>query len=1340
MGLFKVDRSTPKPDTLRQPHGLQSLCDLEIGDVKSRDTSYLGEQNEVRDMVRAVSNERNPWPGYWYEILQGALDFNDWSKGPPEIKVYYEGNEEPVSYVHFLSDQKKVGSKIVGVLGLKKISKVEVCNHIRRGEGLRPGNVVLTQHDSKEEDQTLGAHGRGLKIATTATYAGKLAKGITFRSWVPEVGAWYGEAGLVKDPVDPKSPEFFQLKYKRDQSIFIDETIITVHEPGKALIDALSVLPQWFLPANSAYEYCRMEPQQNSRVPNRYTVFANRYLVRKPNQAGFEPHQLRSWGLESLTGTEGTEPPRVEILPAELTGTTPINIDFMYVDGLRVKVEGVRFAHVYSVWGFRNGIGGYNPRRSNDSLLLLGDAKGLLANSIALCRDPEILADTLQANINQTVSTSEGYFYSWDLAPLYNSSDGRRSVEMSWQTLRQRLGIFGDAYVTSSSESYKRARREGKPTVYINSQGWVSILAECVPNLQTVDAVFEAEATQEKAKLDAERRRAVELAANAERDKQRAIKEAIEAERRARGVLVEAQATGEVILVEAERDPMTALEIIQLQLINTLALHRGRLIETDVASQAVFVMNSGAFDRVPTNVRQLDAVGGVVQTAISLFGDTIDFEVRVTVHGNGVFFKFTPSKGIDSRGNYAMQVQQGKLIADTGDEVRLILTPKNANVEGSGTTQVSKDYLHFISQMGAACSSLQDDAGHIVLDRYVQSTYYDRYPPARTLIRMRRAQEEITQRTKDEFAAMNELRRKAGLPLLEDPFAKSEKSIEGTSLSSDELYRDTPLPETHIMGDVSIAEPILYLIRPDSVPGLSQYGETERRQILLDERTYRERLRQLLTDRLKEVLQRQIAPDFTLASGDHSKIRGYLISHINPERGGITTADYQIMPPLPFQDRRGCAKLRFNKKIAPGLNTLLCPPGYRPVAYSHPGGSRAITFAGHSESNMYAFSIQEEMPAGLTFYYEKRDDYKDTTQPSTKQLEVGATIDGLADHWMNLINAINESQLSPKEKTDVIIRAWVKAFNYDKTQKTYDLYENVRDMPNAFRTEIINQAIGNCGYATQGLLGLFSLAHIPVRDVACFLSDGFGNFSRMHNYHGTLQVFLNDQWVLIEPQVGYLEDGFNIDNIPDACRDQYKSLLEAIPDRPPEAIRQLEELPDILPDQMAPIRNLRDEIVAALIEMIPVRSSFSGIPSLLEVLRSIRSEIDMERANRTELSGSQNSINLKEAFKQTAKFIPIAVIGGFIVSRLIPFLSNIKLPTSDVMQNPQVQDVIQEIGKDIGHIPTQYVVATLLLGGGAYTAGYIKGKRSNLAYSKSQEQEIGQILDRSEYNQDNAIL
>lgn len=1219
-----------------------ALHDLSVGEVRKKDTSYLGSQNEVTDMIKATKSDR--WPGFWYELLQGAWDYNDWKKGPPEIKVVFANGEE-ISLARYVQENSIVGT--LQKLKRGKVREVRVSNFIRGEAGLRPVNMVLTDHDEKDGQKTLGAHGRGFKIASTSVFAGKLAKGISYESWVPELGRWYGEAGMHTDDDDPKAPANFGIKYKRDKALQFDRTIVRVAEPSSELLEALIAFQDWFLPVNGRYRFQRMEAEAVDVLPNKATIFASEKNVQQPNDAAIPPREL-SWryGQEGLENANGIEPPRIEILSRELLPNQKKEIDFVFIDGLRVAVPGAVFCQVYAFWGWGKGDYGYNPGRSNDSLKLTGSIENILAATLALTTNENVFYEILSANLDGKKTYEGSDISAYLLDELAKNSGPKAALISAWERLRLNLKAPEGLYITSYQSDHQRAKREKKPTILI-SNPWADLLCKVVPGLTKVSDIFAKEYEIERAKARAaEEALAVEraeAAAKIAREREAAVAEF----RRTTGIIKEAESTGEVIKMGTPENRHVSLQLALLHLVHAVSMDGGRIVSSD-PSKLVFEMRADGFNQLPSNTNALETLGEFLKMYLVVFGGEAIAQLKIVKAHKGVYFNFARSKAPDNFHNYSIEVKQGDLELAHESWIQIELSLPDSKKVYSQDRPIRKamiedgddeiDVLTYHQVLVQAIQTVCGVDGKADRNAYLESEYYELYPPAAARLKMRMAIEETQLEMRRLIDERNKLRVAAGLKPIPYPdelvvarpkkpgigagmglAAPQELDAEGQAKVAEENHKESALKKQRrkianilkgqdIIDDVQVESELLSMIHPDSVPGLSVDGKVKRTQMIMAELPIGERMRAKLAEKMAEILNRVAVPDFSLSSGEWLHLRGYLIDHINPSHSITSTDQYDVLPMLPFAEMPTNPCLRFNKMLVPGFYSLPCPPGFHPVAVTHPNGPNlGIRLTGNLEKNVFAVRFENEIPPGLSFYFEPTKN-PDRTPPDQREIEVTADESGLAEHWFNLISEIRNSSLTDKQKVDVIIRAWTKAFNYSDQQEAFDQYLDSRGIYKKFTTDIINKSIGNCGYATQGILGLLTLIGIPTRDVAAFLHDGNGNFSRRSNYHGMVQVYLDKQWVLIEPQSGYVQEGYQTEELPSDVRVSFENLLADIPRKYLESPRMAATLPDVLGGEPEEIPTIRQSIKESLLALLPFRVAQFGNPlnSLRDVWTAMR--------------------------------------------------------------------------------------------------------------------------------------
>ncbi len=1308
--------------------GVPPMIPVEMGDPqaelrnlgpesKVKGTSYNDQQNEVREMIDATKEKR--WPGFWYELLQGAYEYNDWNRGLPRILVYYAGVAEPVSLTRFVSDR--------GRFFHRKVERVEIKNYIRGDTGLRPHNVAATLHEEKDNQVGLSAHGRGMKISSTAA-AGHLAKGITFESCVPGIGAWFGRGEIARDEEDPRPSDTFQLRYNNNPALRAKETIFTVLEPNSAALKALSDLPKWFLPTNPAYPSYRLDAEPTATRPNKTTIYANQKFVGAENSLAFSERELNLFGNSGLKSeANAVEPARVEILPDNLTGKRRGKIDYVYVDGLRVAVEGAQFANVYAFWGWGNGDHGFNPRRSNDSLKLANAMNFLLGATLCRCPNPEVFLSILRSNLNDkaTFEGGTGIFerHWYDLSKSM-TGEAKAAMSAAWGQLTTEIGVKGRVYVTSEKESKQRAKREKKPTILMQ-QNCLAMLMVSRSDLRTVESVFEDEAKDaeareaqlkwEKDKLIREKEELKKEAKN--RDEYLKLEAAKEAEANAKkrtGIKEYAESTGEFLRVAAPDDPSIAVEMAKINLINLFMLNQGSFKLEKIGlfaktGKLVIDLQMPELVTLPRNVKDMGPVGDFVLNFLAAGSTTATAEVRYVRNSEGVYFHLGRSmidERIDKFGNFRIFVNQGSLDMTDKHLVRITLDLGE------------NDETRFNGEVAKIFESLQKADGTPDVDRYLESQYYHDFPPGEDRLKEKRKMEAELQQYEKHLAEENRRRRRVGLPPLPSKYnAKSrfgghdefedEPASGGRAKLPAQRDRKTldriRRSEERAIGDsgIDIQDAILSLMHPDARPGITTHGTEKRRRMVQESLSGNERLRNEAAARAREIFKRQLIPDCSMSSSEFSRVRPYLIDHIDDENFG--TDDYDILSGFEFGQLSNLPKLRFNKPIGSGLGSLPCPPGYRPVGYYHPEGEiKGLHFSGNFERNVFAISLPRGIDKGLTVYYRKLKSFADTTEPTEENRRCRVKVETLNGPWSELLIALRDSPLNEKQKADIIIRAWSqRGFIYDKSEaghRKYDPYGSI-DSPE-FMSAILNFGNGTCGHAEKGWQGAGTACNLAVRKVTSYLAGANGGFSMRENLHGLIQVYIKDRWVLVEPQVGYIDPGYELEEIPAPYREKFTRLIEAIPNAKVTSPERLSALPDVLSENTENYTSMMEELRMKYDEYFGDGEQLT-LSDLMVAVRSGFVQFDKRKL----------ALSL-------AKYSALTLAGAFAVHEItpmIPKLAEMTLQLLDSIPPEKLRNIA------IGTIVSIVAISYLGTGKIGFEIGkYIESRRLSLAFASDE--------------------
>lgn len=420
------------------------------------ETSFTSGTPEVQSMLTAVNEQKRPI--FWYELFQGALDYNDWEKGRPSIECILEDGTR--QSVRDISPEAQ-------------IAQIEVSNFTRDDEGLEPDNIRFIAHGGGEG--TLGIWGRGLTVGATACLAGGLCEGISFSSR-DKKGPWVGKGAIEITREDQTIPGF-TLTYQRIESGHPDQTVITVHEPSPVLVDNLRSLPEICLPANPSYQFVRLAgADRGPKHPNVFTVYAEgaQEVVEGPH-AFFSDGELKEFGVNVIASA--TEPLRAEILPREFVTGHRVTTSLVFADGLQVNARQWRgYALDWSFYGFREGDYSSNPHRSHDSLTLEGDASGIIAATLRKCDRPEVFLQIIRACTDES-KCEEGEIDKNRFADL--GAGTKQAIAKAWgQFLAEKGFSEEEVLITESSPLKNRAESEGHKVVLLNSEAFLQAIKE----------------------------------------------------------------------------------------------------------------------------------------------------------------------------------------------------------------------------------------------------------------------------------------------------------------------------------------------------------------------------------------------------------------------------------------------------------------------------------------------------------------------------------------------------------------------------------------------------------------------------------------------------------------------------------------------------------------------------------------------------------------------------------------------------------------------------------------------------------------------------------------------
>lgn len=1250
----------------------RELRNLTSGDVQVRGSSYLGEQNEVRSMLDAMEDPRTRWPGAIYELAQGLLDYNDDKKGPPSIRIFLQDRE--ISYEEFLANPDV------------QVKRVSFVNYIKDEQGLRPLDLILTKHDGKQQEGTLGVHGRGTKIAMTALLAGKHASKVSISSHARKIGAWYGEGDLTRDPTDPDSPEYFQLRFKRDAALSQDTTEIAIHDPSVTFVESLARFPEWFLAANPAYEHYRLGEPSPTAVKNHFTMYVR-------DQAALAPHETTvGYVRAELFHAQqmGNEAARAEVLPPDLiTDRTPrFPIDYVYIDGLKVMAPGEQFSQVYSFWGFGMCDEGYNPKRSNDSLRMQNSARNLLGEVFARCNNPQVFASVFRNLLAFPDTVYESSIPRWNFSASYlDNPEVALALLEAWRIIAP-----PSTYITANREACTRAQLEQLPTLYLGSQNWVTTLTTLDPRIQTVDQVFAEQAAVERAKLLETQRQLLHAKLEQETEVRRAESAAVQKYLDERGIREGVTSTGEVLKIPQPESLQSFLEMGTLHLLFALAQNEGTFRQLDERTYR-FELRADDFSTAPTTVGQMGPIGSFATSFAAAYQGRSRAELTIIREQAGRLFTLRGAETPDALNNMTVHVSSATATLPFHSLVRLDGTfPR----EEHGSTLLEE----YPRSLQIAVATLVGEDGRIDKNKYLASEYYEQYPPAAELMRIRAAVKKSRHDIRQRILVENVNRRKFGLPPIADPYLEDEeKEAQAKAAREYPSLQSTP---TEVSPDEVIRDDIpLRVLGPLSHVGISTSGP--RRASSAGVPGGRER-------------EIRIVPPHMYLTPGFGKASAYLRMYPDPTFTETSLQKYILMEDITSEHRPGLPTLIFTQSLQGGLSALPTPPGFRPVSVFLDGKPVPVNIASSGTGFFTMYTAEKTLPPGLTIQYEPYTQ-KDHTLPTDKQTAVTADFDHLDPHWKDLVRELNSSTLTPKQKVDIILRAWTQAFKYDKTQEALDTYKNYRTNTLRLNTEIINHATGNCGYADRGFYSLVSLIGVPIQPMVAYLSDGHGNFRMDKNLHANTRVYLNGHWVEVEPQTNYIEDGYTVQPIPTEAKERMHYLLGKLP--------KVKHNPSITQQgqEGQRIRTVKEELPEALdtalstLQRTPV-TRFEETQTPFNK-RDISTTTTKPESRLPETKHSPITTGEIAALSLSAgaaiAYTAIAAIewGPALIDKINSFATHAAIAQQEQNStNESLAETLRRIHEQFSHLPPALLIPLIILMSGiSYRAGYRRGQK-----------------------------
>lgn len=1000
-----------------------------------------------------------------YEQAQNQWDYNNDEMGPPLTYITTKKGQR-ISFPQLVRMSDKEFEKIKAAC-----QKTEFINWIIPQKLFDPESLVYIAHGNKG---TLGSHGRGGKEAGAAFVVDGQASSLEYIS-SDRNGPWHGQTVMAIDEdhfPGSKTPAY-TLGYQRFQPEKpLEQTSVIIHDPSEQFMIALRKLPDYFLLANPNYSGYRFnEVEKKIQKPNLFTVWAKHPEESPINSTGFSAGELNLIGL-GPDQEEYREPPRVEILPETVVkkhGFQEGRTDRIFVDGLSMEASEY-YALNWSFFGCGNGQHGYQAQRSTDSDYVRGNYNKLMARVLGKCTSSEVFTSIFENSLNDK-ECAEGKNLPGDefINEISRNPLAITAMTEAWKNLSKSYKFDDRIFVTASADSLSKAERKNIKAVKINSP----ILVKALHKFNIVEELEQA--------VDLPQ----DPTSTGEKNKQRRWYETF-----------------------AER------KLPMFRALKDIARNHGKIIFNP---QGEIVINFdknlpawvNSFSSLPWNVETL------CQNCADYFGNKSQIKLVID-RGEGKAFQIQQVVQENYYEPGFITIENFEQPINSTGEIRTVLTL------GHKEMLDNRDYAAFHLDFKKLFDSLTSDGQTIDLEKLAKTlSPEDLFEDALQgkSIELAKIKREIAnakrQANAELDAVQNQLKEvKRQLGLVEEDAGLISPTRIGIH-PNPEIDGWRP-PKDFQRKYMSLFSPNSALITSNgnylSSPQPHQVPEIESFE---DLHLY-----------LKEKHDLLVQPDIKMLNGHllPALIQDTLICAQNKTLSGEFAFE-----PIKVENHRSATRpgILMNKTIVAKTTTIPCPPNCRVVGFYHPEKNIAnqIKINYSPDRGFYNFESQIEVTPGLEFYYEHDSDLKITGQPTPKERGQLADPKYLNPKWSELIQTvkIHQPPLTEKQKLDIALTAWLHAFRYDKDPRIDAQYKNLA--PEERAAVIVNNARGNCGYCSEGFTILCRLLDLPSTVLSGYLGK-HGRFFPGPQNHGLSGVFINNEWVVIEPQRSYLSAGY----------------------------------------------------------------------------------------------------------------------------------------------------------------------------------------------------------------------
>lgn len=1056
-------------------------------------TSFVAETEVVAGYLKLLAAGR---PTAAYEFVQNQWDYNNDARGTPEIWLVTPQGKY-ITYPEFTQMSNGPAQTV-----MDNCARVEFRNHLIDGKGLGPQDVVHTKHGGGEG--TLGAHGQGGKAAGAALVAGRHAQSIEYISRDAK-GPWRGQAVMALDHErfpDQTNPSY-TLGYQRlPANEEQDQTVITIHKPSTAFLKSLRILPNYFLPTNSKYEHYRFNHSKElSPQANMFTVTLDRQSPTRNSEqhmASFDPNEQTHFHIPK---TSHREAPRVEILPWDITTLDErydYKTDHAFVDGLLVDTGYNNYALRWSFWGFDKGDSGYQAKRSTDSAYMQGEPRNLIGMVLGKCTNPKVFEAIFEASSGER-DCIEGTISEHTFIKAAKTNPSVQSaLSTAWQNYCKLHSLTPDkTMITSSQSVYDKAVKQKIQPTRMNAPALVSAMHEFGISKKVEDTV---------------------------------------------DLPADPQSTGETTKLFFSGDITNRSEDYDIQKMLS------KLFELNATLR--FDGNNLIID--------LPARKATLRPDLEVKFETS--EMRYVL--NHIWSRFGPVS--ERRTQYDPGEGQGYELIERPeqnywDKEYIYVKPEERPFTSSGSVHTRIQvismgnhgmYESYIRKLKTEFKKVSTDGQHVDQAKLAEFG-------ASRIVALQGTLEAKEQELADVESAIAgrkqqlETERLAELQHIEAQISDAQRMLGKISedASADSPTRNglMPKPQTDYKTPLGFRRQFTTLYSPEARPQARnvlsgtlhdmnvpapQLEDVQGIKTADDARLYVESQLEALEKPDIQLLRPQMLP---------ATIRDTLICHINPRFAKAATYESIVL-----ENKRtiGQPGIAISKRLEAGTYAIPCFPNSRVTGFYHPDIATAnqVNFTHSLDHNTYTLHSDITIPPGIEFYYEYDPKLNPNWNPGSLETTHLGDLQLLNKPWQQLIKQVNNRipPFTPKEKLDIALTAWLHAFNYDKDPRIDNLF---RDLPPQERfAEIINRGVGNCGYVAEGFVALCRFFELPSVEMIGYLGNKGRYFPGPQN-HGLSAVYLNNEWVVVEPQLMYLSAGYSRQEL----SSDISALIEQIP-------------------------------------------------------------------------------------------------------------------------------------------------------------------------------------------------